>query len=67
MTDPNFFANFDPDKADKLLKYAESICVDEIDAAAHLAACLMGLVPRKEIASIMLDYIEIQAAHPTNH
>tara|TARA_Y100000593_G_scaffold71367_1_gene131035 strand:+ start:362 stop:559 length:198 start_codon:yes stop_codon:yes gene_type:complete len=60
MIDPNPFANFHPDKADKLLEFAESICVDEIDAAAHLAACLMGLVPRKEVANAMLDYVEHQ-------
>jgi hypothetical protein len=59
--DPNPFANFDPEKADTLLAVAKEMCIDEIDAAAHLAACLMGLVPRKEIANAMLDYVELQA------
>ena len=59
--DPNPFANFDPEKADKLLAFAEEICIDEIDAAAHLAACLMGIVPNSKHALVMLEYVELQA------
>ncbi len=57
MIDPNPFANFHHEKAEKILAYAESICVDEIDAAAHFAACLIGLAPNRE-AHLMLDYVE---------
>ena len=57
----NPFSNFDPEKADQLLSFAQSLCKDEIDAAAHFAACLMGLVPTLEIATTMLEYVDIQA------
>jgi len=60
----NPFANFSPAKADKLLALAEEICEGEIDAAAHFAACLMGLAPKLEIATIMLEYVDIQAQKP---
>jgi hypothetical protein len=56
------FKNFDNDKADSLLQHAESICDDEIDAAAHLAACLMALVPDLDLAINMIGYVEFQAA-----
>lgn len=57
----NPFANFSPAKADQLLALAEEICDGEIDAAAHFAACLMGLSPRLDIAVTMLEYVAIQA------
>ena len=57
----NPFANFSPAKADKLLALAEEICDGEMDAAAHFAACLMGLAPRLDIAMTMLEYVDIQA------
>jgi hypothetical protein len=57
----NPFANFSPAKADKLIALAEEICEGEVDAAAHFAACLMGLAPRLEIATTMLEYVDIQA------
>lgn len=58
--DPNAFSNFDPDKADKLLALAEEICIDEIDAAAHLAASLMSIVPNSKHALVMLGYVELK-------
>ena len=58
----NPFKNFDNDKADSLIQHAESICRDETDAAAHLAACLMALVPDLNLAINMIGYVESQAA-----
>jgi hypothetical protein len=59
MTDP--FKGFDPNKADQLLNLAEEICDDEQQAALHLAACLMGLVPDLEYAQLLCKCVDIQA------
>ena len=58
----NPFKDFDPEKADQILSFAQSICKDEIDAAAHFAACLMGLCPRLEVAISMVEYVAMQEA-----
>tara|TARA_R100000995_G_scaffold13453_1_gene5378 strand:- start:216 stop:416 length:201 start_codon:yes stop_codon:yes gene_type:complete len=58
MNDP--FQGFDPNKADKLLNLAEEICDDEQQAALHLAACLMGLVPDLKYAEKLCQAIDIQ-------
>ena len=65
-TDP--FKDFDPDKADQLLNLAEKICDDEQQAALHLAACLMGLVPDLKYAQILCESVDIEAKrHAVEH
>lgn len=56
----NPFKDFDPEKSDKILTFAESICENEVDAAAHFAACLMGIAPSLEIAVSMLEFVQSQ-------
>ena len=48
----NPFKDFDPEKSDKILTFAESICENEVDAAAHFAACLMH---RSELRNCGVD------------
>ena len=53
----NPFKDYAPEKADQIFAHAESICVDEVDAAAHFAACLMSIVRDPDVAHQMLDYV----------
>jgi hypothetical protein len=64
MNDP--FKGFDPNKADQLLRLAEEICEDEQQAALHLAACLMGLVPDLKYAHLLCECVDIQAKQQEN-
>jgi hypothetical protein len=64
MTDP--FKGFDPNKADQLLRLAEEICDNEQEAALHLAACLMGLVPDLQYAHLLCECVDIQAKKVEN-
>jgi hypothetical protein len=51
---------FDPNKAKQLVNLAEKICDDEQQAALHLAACLMRLVPDLEYARLLCKCVDIQ-------
>ena len=58
----NPFINFSSDKANKIFDFAEAVCVDEIDAAAHFAACLMALCPSRDIAETLLKFVDAEGA-----
>ncbi len=58
----NPFINFSSEKADKIFDFAEAVCVDEIDAAAHFAACLMALCPSRDIAETLLKFVDVEGA-----
>jgi ABC-type cobalamin transport system ATPase subunit len=60
------FEDFDPDKADKLLRSAEDICDSEWQAALHLAVCLMGLAPDLEYAQLLIRCIDTVAKNAEN-
>jgi len=56
------FENWTPEKGDQIMALVESICEDEVDAAAHLASCLLALIPDGDSAISLVRYLYTQFA-----
>ena len=61
MADKTPFSEFKPETADKILQLAERLCVNEIDAAAHLSAALVALTPSVEEAILLVKFVDLSA------
>ena len=59
MSDSQGFS-YDPEKSIEMLRYVEGICADEVEAAMHLAVCLVALCPDLDIALDLVRYIDSQ-------
>ena len=49
------FENFNPETSGKIIDLVEELCIDDIDASAHLAGVLVSLVPKVEIAVLLVE------------
>ena len=58
--------DYDPKKSIEILRYVEGRCVDEIEAVAYLAVCLVSLSPDLETTLDLVRLIESQRDQETN-
>ena len=52
------FKDFKPETANKFLGLANELCLDEVDAMAHFAACLVGLSPSVEYTQMLVIFMQ---------
>ena len=55
------FSEFQPKTAEKILDLAEKLCINEVDAAAHLSAALVSLTPSVDHAIQLVKHVDFMA------